>query len=646
MAELSYSQQIGSFLCFGVVLLVLIATVYIHRKLKIHSLISLISLLTISSAFLFFEAIYVLALLRDVSPMVTMQLARLQELSLVFFIPGLLYFLESVFDLPVKTRIVNRVMAYIAVTISLMLILVAFMFPDSFMSVTHLQQQINNPMDSGRGEEGLFFMIRDLLLGLTMIYSLGILLVAHDKLKVNMIPIQVGLGLFSAFFFAFFELLANFTGSYLIIPMLEVSRLDLGLTTFAYIAFIGVLRYFLAGYLKNRDLTEALNNEKDKLARLAAFDMKTNTYNRRIFLDHMDSLFEESESIGIVMLDIEGFHDLNEAFGNLVGDEILIQAAQRIQQNARSTDRVYRMGSDEFAIILLDLEQKEMLIRYVEVLHALLSQVYKVEHQEYFIHSSMGIVFLPDDASNAQDALSYLFSALRAAKQKKSSLVFFNPKLRQDQERKAVIAHRIRESLAKDEFYVLYQPIVDQEQNIISAEALIRWREHYFPDEFIPLAESAGLMQELGTYIFNLIIRDLILHPQLSVPVHVNLSPEQFREDDFASMISARLQASGIEKKRVGFEITESFMMRDEKSTVENLKQLQEAGYSVALDDFGTGYSSLSYLNKLPIDSLKIDKAFVDNVQEEFSDDKLILSIIDLGQKFNLRLIAEGVERE
>jgi len=646
MRPITFQEVITPMVCFMICFIIFLigGLTYVKYKRKVFRSSTL--LILISTIYLLSKSLYIGFLLAEVNILTALKLNRIMELIPVLFLPFLPYFLTDSIHLNNELKKINQGFLWTGAALAALIFLSAFIVPDSFLSITHASFPVKEQINAGRGVAGIFYDLRDLTLMVYILWAGFVLIFSRVKKMEQINSIETLLGLSIAMVLSLFDLYQSSTGEFLIWKKLYLNRFDLAVTIFSCLVFWSVMKYFMNYVQKNEELAKILDEKKDQLYEQASFDPKTSLYNQRIFRKQIQNIVESQEQAGILLLDLEGFHDLNEAYGTDLGDEILIAVADRMQKNARPMDICYRIGNDEFALIVQDLSGKDFLRRYVEVLHALLTQPYEILEQEYYVNISIGVLTLPEEADTISNAISNLFSALRIAKKKGNSVIFFNPSLRKIQERKVVVAHQLRESLKKEEFYLLYQPIVNQNRDIVALESLVRCQSDFFPGEFIPMAERAGMMQELGFHILNLVIRDLIKYPDLPFRVFVNLSAEQFKEDDFGAILVSRLKASGIGSDKVGFEIPEEFMQKFEEKNLYNLQALHDEGIHLSLDNFGSGYSSLSLLEKLPIDNLKIDKLLTLPDDRNSKKEQVMSYIVELGKMFHLNLIAEMIEQE
>lgn len=413
--------------------------------------------------------------------------------------------------------------------------------------------------------------------------------------------------------------------------------------------------YMIALY---RDITERKQYEK-QLETLANYDSLTGLANRALFLNHLQNSITKSRRdkglIALLMFDLDRFKNINDSYGHDAGDELLRIVAERFSSRLREGDVISRLGGDEFAVVLEHLNRPEDAGRLAEEMIGALSEEYKLSGgASIHISSSAGIVLFPDHGENAAELLQHADAALYKAKAEGRGMYHYYTDELTDSARKRIECEiRLHRAIAHQEFEVYYQPQVHiQTGRIVGAEALVRWncpiRGIVSPSEFIPIAEETGLISEIGEWVLNETCRQgkIWLDQGHRLTLAVNLSAHQVRHQNIPLMVEHALKQSGYPADRLELELTESALMEREEEAVEMLHTLRAHGIRLAIDDFGTGYSSLSYLKRFPIDVLKIDKSFVDDIPFENDDMAIVTAIIAMGQALGFQVLAEGTERE
>ena len=419
-----------------------------------------------------------------------------------------------------------------------------------------------------------------------------------------------------------------------------------------------------AGYRGiGRDIT-AQKTAQETIRRLAYYDSLTKLPNRQLLMERLsDSVSLSRRQQGhsaLLYIDLDGFKSLNDTRGHPVGDLLLSQVGSRLKSAVRDVDTVARMGGDEFVVILNALsstlaQAANQALLVGQKMLAALSEPYDLNGLAYRCTSSMGISLFGGSDLDLEKILQRADMAMYQAKADgRSQLRFFDPQMQQAVERRSEVEAAFRLALMRGEICLHYQPVVDSERRLMGAEALARWnhpqRGLVMPSEFIELAESSGLIVEMGAQLLRLACLQLQAWSQSPLSRHltlaVNVSARQFRERDFVDLVRTSLSSTGANPEKLKLELTESLLLNDVQDVVAKMHELKRLGVGFSLDDFGTGYSSLRYLKSLPLDQLKIDKEFVRDVLTDPSDAAIAISILTLAQALNLNVVAEGVETE
>ncbi|MFZ6847841.1 sensor domain-containing protein [Undibacterium sp. RuRC25W] len=404
------------------------------------------------------------------------------------------------------------------------------------------------------------------------------------------------------------------------------------------------------------DVSERVNYQRE-LEYQATHDSLTGLANRNLLNDRITQAISWAKRqnflVGLMLLDLDHFKLINDASGHGAGDEMLKQVAQRLTQCVRDTDTVARLGGDEFVIVLTDLQTTEDIDAIAAKILESLSRPIIINGHELFVTASIGISVYPRDGDHGEILLRYADIAMYRVKEHgRNSVRQFMPEMGLTAISRLNMKSAMRRGLEHDEFVLYYQPKIDLvTQQVIGAEALVRWRHPQIglvmPMEFIPLAEETGLILPLGEWVIAEACRQQVLWKQqrgLDLNIAINMSSRQFREDDLADRVALIIQQTGAEPKNLTLELTESMVMQDVSGTLTALKALKSLGLSISLDDFGTGYSSLSYLRRFPIDELKIDKSFINDIHSNQDDAAIASAIVAMGLSLGLSVVAEGVE--
>lgn len=392
----------------------------------------------------------------------------------------------------------------------------------------------------------------------------------------------------------------------------------------------------------------------------ANYDTLTQLPNRRLFRDRLEfelkKAHRETSILGLLFIDLDHFKEVNDSLGHHMGDELLIQAALRIQHCIRDSDSVARLGGDEFTVILSGLNDIADIGRVAQNIIDALDKPFQLGEEQAYISASIGITVYPDDASNVGDLLKNADQAMYEAKRAgRNRYSYFTASMQKAAITRMRLVSDIHQAMAANQFSVYFQPIVELATGSIhKAEALLRWQHpqqgFISPEVFIPIAEDTGLIHDIGNWVFEESVRQVRHWRNRYDPnfqISINKSPVQFRaESHVHENWVNRLQQQGLSGSSIVIEITEGLLLNADTSINSKLLMFRDAGVQVAIDDFGTGYSSLSYLKKFDIDYLKIDQSFIRNLGADDSDLALSEAIIVMAHKLGLKVIAEGVETE
>ncbi|MGD6801319.1 bifunctional diguanylate cyclase/phosphodiesterase [Rossellomorea vietnamensis] len=409
--------------------------------------------------------------------------------------------------------------------------------------------------------------------------------------------------------------------------------------------------------LVGRDITQRKKSE-ETIREMAYYDTLTGLPNRNMFKQNLSTFIEKevSQSFAVLFLDLDRFKVINDTKGHSTGDLLLVEVAKRLKAVIGQEGEVFRQGGDEFIILLENSRKEKVSCLSQNILDSFVKPI-KVTGQEFFVTPSIGISMYPVDGTDQETLIKHADTAMYLAKERgKNNFQFYNESLNRNTTRKMELEQELRKSLELNQFMLYYQPKVNLETGkILGVEALIRWDHPTLgmvpPGEFIPLTEETGLIVPIGKWVLQEACRqskEWEKGKAGSIQVAVNISVRQILDDDFVDFVQGVLKETELDPRLLELEITES-IMQDFKRSSEILHKLKEIGVSISIDDFGTGYSSLNNLRFLPIDHIKIDKSFVDDITDHSKHSKngsIVKTIIDLGQNMNFTIIAEGVEEE
>ena len=394
----------------------------------------------------------------------------------------------------------------------------------------------------------------------------------------------------------------------------------------------------------------------ERFTRDALHDPLTGLANRALFLDRLQHALgatgRHRMPLATLVMDLDGFKEINDSYGHAVGDELLCAVAKRLVEAVRSNDTVARLGGDEFAIVVEDVDEagRELVIERIK---RALATPFLIHGQPRMVGGSIGLVLSRGNIDTPSDMLRRADMAMYAAKREgKVGHAVFETGMHTAMVFRLEMKSALQRALQQREFVLHYQPLVELPGGRVTGmEALVRWNRPdgglVAPGEFIPLAEETGMIVPLGWWVLEEACRTFSRwrEKQPELTLHVNLSPRQLHDPQATAHVLDALSASGLPAECLVLELTEGSIMQDVETSLVAMEKLTALGVRTSIDDFGTGYSSLSYLQKLPVSVLKIDKSFVDHVADSKQGAALVRAIVGVGQALELQVVAEGVER-
>ena len=407
-----------------------------------------------------------------------------------------------------------------------------------------------------------------------------------------------------------------------------------------------------------RDMTEQYYTQ-EKLLYVAQHDMLTSLSNRTHLEEQLQSLIHNASrkenAFALLFLDLDHFKQINDTLGHDIGDKLLQEVAIRIQPNIREEDIFARIGGDEFVIVLNHIDEV-YLTTIINKVMSMMRETWKIDTYDLEVSTSMGVALYPQDSTTMIGLMKNADIAMYKAKELgRNNFSFFTDALNKKVHYDMQLEQEMSNALASNQFVLYYQPKQTLgEDLIVGAEALIRWRHPKFgliyPDKFIELAESTGFITKLGTWVIQegcrVIAKVNEKKAEKLLHISVNVSTRQLQDDGIYNVLVESLAENKIKPEQLVLEITESIMIEHTDKMIALLDKISLLGVKISMDDFGTGYSSLAYLNRLPINTIKIDKAFVDEIPKEEGKKVIVDTIIAMGKALDIRVLAEGVEEE
>ena len=405
----------------------------------------------------------------------------------------------------------------------------------------------------------------------------------------------------------------------------------------------------------HEDITAKVEAE-ERIYHLARHDFLTDLPNRYSLTERLEHeaqmAVRHHRPLAVLMLDLDHFKGVNDSFGHTTGDQLLIEVARRLEGSVREVDLLARLGGDEFAIVQTDLPGPDSAAELAARLIASLAPPFELDQQKVYTGVSIGIAISPPADPDPEELLKQADLALYRAKEDgRNGYRFFLEEMNTEIQRRMALGQELHAALERDELYLEYQPQVDlRSRRLVGVEALLRWRHPergvVGPLEFVPIAESNGLIVPIGEWVLRqacLQVKSWQRSGLATIPVAVNLSAAQLRSREFVDTVTTVLRETDLEPGLLELELTETALMEATPRVETTIAELSELGIRISLDDFGKGYSSLEYLRRFPLDKLKIDRNFIRDIQTSRRDATILRSVVSLAKQLGLDVIAEGV---
>lgn len=408
---------------------------------------------------------------------------------------------------------------------------------------------------------------------------------------------------------------------------------------------------------RTHHLAHSLDRANEELVQAALHDPLTRLPNRILLQDRIEQAIEKAkrkqEQFAVMFLDLDGFKGVNDAYGHQAGDALLVDVATRIRSLLRSQDTLSRMGGDEFVLIISAADPGSAAMVAQRIIETVGATALSAEGVDLHVTASVGIALYPSDGGNERELMAHADAAMYHTKNNgRNGYTFFAPSMNISAHQQLKLLNELRRAIERNELVLHYQPkSAAPDYRMVGAEALVRWQHPelglLLPGDFIHAAERSGLILPIGDWVLDEACRQVRVWQDAGQQIQnvaINLSPLQFSSPSLVDTVAQALQRHGVQPSCLTLEITETTAMRDAGASLGILEELTRMGVKISIDDFGTGYSSLLYLRRLPASELKIDRAFVRELESNAEDAAIVASIITLGRALNLRVVAEGVE--
>ena len=776
------SELVIPSVCTGILFTGFILFIYIFSRTKRTLYASMFTFCVLSFVFVISETFIVIFGSYHHNMVLGRQMHRLEQIAGLFFIPAIPYFISSLLQKESRLYRFNNVLIFGGLVIAAGITVTAFIKPDLFISIDSpsIGWQYREST-YGRGANGILYTVRDILLGIYIVYFIIFLIrdMVRNKTAAFLLPIL--LGIFIAVITAADDIIHSYTRTHFFMPKAHFPRFAAGVTVFILFTMGSVMRRFILqaqqveqtynafhksearflqianninevfwlieagtnrllyispayekiwkqsaaplyssldswkktihpddrekvqglieassleketaveyrilledgntqrwirerffpisseedeGTLRIARLSEDITEKKhaeEELIYLAYHDQLTGLLNRKSFYERFGDIIKQAGRYrseytrALLFIDLDNFKDINDSLGHDSGDDLLRQVARSLEDTVRSSDIVFRIGGDEFTIVLSKIEEETDAAVVAEKILDNFLKPFQVLDRSIYVSMSIGIAVYPKDGETVETLIKNADTALYEAKKNKNRYQHFTEELQNIALEKMKITTSLREVVHAGTFSVKYQPQIEEGNKIAGAEALLRWEHpelgHVSPARFIPLAEESGLIVPLGAWVLRHVCERVryFFDRGVKIPISINISVKQFLNKDIVQFILGTLEEHSISPEQLHIEITESFFLEDQERILSKLYRLSEEGIHFSIDDFGTGYSSLSYLKRLPIRTIKIDRAFITGIPHDPSDVSLVRTIVSLCKGLNLRIIAEGAETE
>lgn len=628
-------------------------TIFLYLSVLTRSRLHLSMLLVTSVAFVLVSSQLLAILFANMEShaSISAQFYRVEQLMGAFFIAAIPIFMYGLSDSSTDRVGVHRTISLVAIAVVAALTIAAFFQPGTFVSVSESAELVDGALfDTRRTAHGPLKIVRDglLIAGIGyLLFSLGASL--REGKRRLLVPMFIALSL--AALSGLDDLWQAYTGVSLLtgsVPLIQ--RFPAGITLFILTATATVIFVYV------RD-AEKVGRMRDRLSYLVYYDQLTGLRNRRNFYERLRELCHRTSTrstdrLAVLLVDLDRFKGINDTLGHEIGDQLLVEVRDRLSSHAPSADSLFRVGGDEFSLLVPDIsdvsEAEQIAVRII----AAMRFPFSIRGRIIYIGCTIGVSVYPDDG-DPEALIRHADTALGAAKQDRNTYRCYTSEMQRNTSRTMSLLNELRHALSSNELYLRYQPQASPYGEVSGIEVLARWQNdtlgHVSPVSFIPVAEETGLIIPIGYWVLEQACMQLkrwIDAGLRTVPIAVNVSAKQLNDPDFASRVLDILHSRDIPPELLHMEITESVLLAASSTISDSIGRLVECGLPLVVDDFGVGYSSLAYIRRLPISAVKLDRSFLLDVPRDARDCQLVRGTHGLMSGLGLKMIAEGAETE
>ncbi len=628
----------------GFILYALMQSLFMYIRVPGKETVALMALCVVSFFYMAADVlsfVFTLVLKRDAAAYFFVSLRELTPLLFLIVFP---YYLDHVLEFKGRLKSINRFSLLIGIAIGLGIAASVAVNPDLLVKYGAAGPGIGG---IAAHQKGPLIVIRNLVILAYLVYVITAILITAIRRETGFPGKNVLAGLVILSYFAFtgvYSLLFAPDGA--VATYRDFPYIGLGIAILILFMGFGVMDLFVDFFGRLKHATDDYRSE-------LYYDAEMETRNRIGFRKDLKSELDAAAGTGsgfyLVSFDVDDFQNINELYGEGFGDSLLKMLARRLREAFPGKGTLYRIGGDEFAFILEGIKDDGEAGTFAAEIMSSLKNPFAVSGIPCTLTVSIAILRAPRDGGDVNTIMRNAYATIRSVKKTKNSFEFFDGKLLEGASGKIRAVDLLRNCISRGEFYMVYQPVVDAGGTIRYAEALVRCSNTDptigGPDKFIPLIEKAGMMKDLDNLVVRASFYDIEMKMKKRFAVSINMSAAQLVDQSYGDFLSLFAKQHGIEPRNIILEITENNLVENMNLARESLSELKKNGFAVAIDDFGKGFSSLSYLAELPVDIIKIDKAFVDSVPGDPKKETMARYIMDLGHSLNLKVVAEGFEQ-